>query len=170
MSVSSQYQAGGHIRMTPTIAIIGSFRKHLPIVLRLRQTLRRSGISVSSPLGTKLIRRDLPFVRFTTDDPDHLDAQVQSATLKRIFSADGVYVVAPHGYVGRTTCYEIGRVIQRRQPIYFSERPDDLPVWVPDTHIIDEAALVRLSLANELTWPYSRSTGPVANCERFLVE
>jgi hypothetical protein len=69
---------------------------------------------------------------------------VQTVALHRILRAHFVFVVAPDGYVGRTTCYEIGRIIQSRRPLYFSERLKDLPIRVSDGHVMDLDTLVKL--------------------------
>ena len=50
--------------------------------------------------------------------------------------------MAPDGDVGRATAYEIGRLVQAGRPLYFSAAPDDLPLAVPDSHVLgaDELA------------------------------
>jgi hypothetical protein len=53
------------------------------------------------------------------------------------------YVVAPEGYVGKTTCYEIGRVLQAGKPLYFSNAPQDLPILVPSRFVIEADVLVQ---------------------------
>jgi len=61
-------------------------------------------------------------------------------------------VVAPNGYVGKTTTYEIGRIIQAQRPLYFSESPDDLPIKIPTKHICSASHLATL-LADKLFIP-----------------
>jgi hypothetical protein len=62
-------------------------------------------------------------------------SETQSRTLGRIIAADLTFVTAPNGYIGRTTCYEIGRLVQARRPLFFSERPKDLPIQVDATFV-----------------------------------
>src|SRR4051794_37329956 len=114
------------------IALIGSFREaNYPTVRTCIELFVSAGLEIVSPAGTPIIS-GVEFVRFATDPVNLSDAEIQTVTLERIFSADAVYVVTgSKGYVGRTTCYEIGRIVQRTQPIYFSEVPDDLPIQVP---------------------------------------
>lgn len=50
--------------------------------------------------------------------------------LDKIIRADMVYVYNPNGYVGKTTCYEIGFCFSKKKPIYFFDYPDDLPISV----------------------------------------
>ncbi|GAA0455291.1 hypothetical protein [Sphingomonas molluscorum] len=124
------------------VAVIGSFRQHYDAVLSAIETFRAAGWSVTSPDGSSVLDPAVEFVRFDTDEPDWTDAEIQSITLERIFSADLTYVIAPSGYVGRTTCYEIGRLIQSGRPIYFSEKPEDLPIRVPDRFVATPEQLV----------------------------
>lgn len=117
------------------VAVIGSFRKHYDDVLACIRCFADAGWTVTSPTGSEVLEPGIDFVRFSTDDPELSDEEVQTVTLERIFSADVVYVVAPDGYVGRTTCYEIGRLVQAGHPVYFSDRPADLPIRVADQFV-----------------------------------
>lgn len=108
----------------------------------LCRALRDAGITVTTPQGDSIINAGHDFVRYGTDDPALSDDAVQSLALHRILRAHLVYAVLPDGYIGRTTCYEVGRVVQARRPIYFSQRPNDLPIWVPDQFILDQASLL----------------------------
>lgn len=124
------------------VALIGSFRQHYDAVLEVYSTFRYAGLSVTTPKGTPINKHGIPFVRFESDPTHWSDAMVQVVALHRILAADFVYVVAPNGYVGRTTCYEIGRIIHARQPLYFSSIPNDLPVLVPDGHVCSAEDIV----------------------------
>jgi hypothetical protein len=128
--------------MVRTAAIIGSFKQHYEEIRVVWQRFNTVGLHVTSPKGTPIIKPGIPFVRFESDPAHWSDAFVQTVALHRIVRADFVYVVTLGGYVGRTTCYEIGRIIQAARPIYFSEHPHDLPIAVPDSHIIDSKLLV----------------------------
>jgi len=134
-----------------TVAVIGSFRQHFDKVREAAVVLRQQGWEVTTPVG-EVLDSSRRFVRLSGDDEAHDDITVQSVALQRILAAEVVYAVVPGGYVGRTTCYEIGRVIQAARPLYLSERPDDLPIYVPDAHILPPQQLSRLQ---ELSWLYS---------------
>ena len=118
-----------------SVALIGSFRQHYVDVLDALSVFIEVGLKVTTPKGTEIIKHGIPFVRFESDENGWSDEMVQVAALHRILRASFVFTVVPNGYVGRTTCYEIGRVIQAQQPVYFSDRPNDLPLWIPDSHI-----------------------------------
>ena len=124
------------------MSIIGSFRQHYQEVLTTWLEFQGAGWTVTSPLGSAVIEEGIPFVRFETDEPAWNDPTVQTVALHRILRSCLTYVVAPDGYVGRTTCYELGRVLQADQPVYFSTQPLDLPLAVPRTHVLTPGELI----------------------------
>jgi hypothetical protein len=129
-----------------TVAIIGSFRQFYKEVLEAHEIFRKNGIVVTSPKGDAVSKDGIPFVRFKSDSETLDDPSVQVVALHRILRADAVYVVAPAGYVGNTTCYEIGRVVQAAKPLFFSEPPQDLPIRVPNRSIVSASELAELLL------------------------
>jgi len=140
--MTSGHGSGDAARMpNRSVAIIGSFRQHYDQVLSAWTDFRSAGWNVTSPKGTPIVEPGIPFVRFESDYPEWDDGIVQTVALHRILRADLTYVVAPDGYVGRTTCYEIGRVIQANRPLYISCQPVDLPLIIPDLHIVSPTVL-----------------------------
>ena len=155
--------------MPRSVAIIGSFRQHYGVVLSAWRTFKDAGWLITSPLGDPIVEEGIPFVRFTSDEASWGDPEVQTVALHRILRADLVYVAAPKGYVGRTTCYEIGRVVQADRPIYFSEGPDDLPLLVPDDRIVAPAELVDLLTTQPPRPLYADVTSRAGERERALL-
>jgi hypothetical protein len=155
-----------------SVSIIGSFKQHNESIQLVCATLRSAGIAVTSPVGSTIVQKGIDFVRFPCDPPDWSNPAVQSRALQRIFSADLVYVVAPAGYVGKTTCYEIGRVLQRRQPIYFSAQPLDLPLHVPTSFVFDEVELLRRvsDPSWEPIWLFELDGDHASGLERDLIK
>lgn len=131
--------------MSASVAIIGSFKtvERYKAVLASIDAFRAEGWTVTSPAGSAVLEANIDFVRFETDHPDMSDAEVQSVTLERIMSADIVFVTVPDGYIGRTTCYEIGRLVQARRPIFFSTMPGDLPILVASRFIAEASVVAR---------------------------
>ena len=134
-STPRHQQSSKRMSMLSTVAIIGSFRQHYRQVCEVWGVFNELGLEVTSPRGTLVVQEGIPFVRFISDPPDWDDPLVQTVALHRILRAEFVYVVAPNGYVGRTTCYEIGRIVQAKRPVYFSEYPEDLPMQVAADHV-----------------------------------
>jgi len=124
-----------------SVALIGSFRQHYDAVLKSLRAFTSIGLAVTTPRGSTIVKHGIPFVRFESDESEWTDEMIQVVALHRILRADFVFVVVPNGYVGRTTCYEIGLIIQARKPVYFSERPNDLPVCIPEEHICSASFL-----------------------------
>ncbi|GAA1873712.1 hypothetical protein [Asanoa iriomotensis] len=151
------------------VAIIGSFKQHYSAVREALASFRRAGIEVTTPKGAEIQEEGIAFVRFHSDPPEWDDSTVQTIALHRILRADAVYVVAPGGYVGRTTCYEIGRIFQAARPIYFSEHPDDLPVAIPGTHIVAPIDLVKLILTGNASSPFAAEDSTYLSLERRLL-
>jgi hypothetical protein len=163
-------QAAGHLNADPwSVAVIGSFKQHYVAVCGAIALFRDAGWTVTSPAGTEILEEGIDFVRFSSDDTSLSDACVQSVTLRNIFAADLVYVVAPEGYVGRTTCYEVGRLIQARRPVYVSAHPIDLPVQVPAHFVLSPEALVaRFAMGAVPVGWYDEGNDQLATIEREL--
>ena len=102
-----------------SVALIGSFRQHYNVVLESLSAFEAVGLTVTAPRGTGIVKHGIPFVRFESDETEWTDEMIQVAALHRILRADFVFTVVPNGYVGRTTCYEIGRVIQAKKTVVF---------------------------------------------------
>jgi hypothetical protein len=137
-----------------SVAIIGSFRQHYNQVLSAWNVFSAAGLEITSPKGASELEPGIEFVRFESDDPELTDTQVQGLALNRILGADFTYAVMPEGYIGRTACYEIGRVLQADRPLYFSEKPKDLPLKVPESRIASAAELVE-RFVDDMPYPLS---------------
>jgi hypothetical protein len=146
MRHSSRPEPAGHRRkqVAPgSVAIIGSFRQHYQSIVAAVREFEAAGVAVGSPVVSTIINPGADFVRFESDSPESSDLEIEAATLERVLNCDLVYVVAPAGYVGRTTCYELGRVHERAIPVYFSARPLDLPIAIPARSVLSVREIVR---------------------------
>lgn len=135
--------------MAYQVSIIGSFRKRYKEVVRIVSLLLEMGLSVASPSGSKVCNSVGEFVIFETDNPEFTPEEIQMITLEKILNSDAVYVCDPKGYVGKTTCYEIGFCYSRNKPLYFLEKPKDLPVPVHDAQIMSPEDFGKIVLNNE---------------------
>jgi ADP-ribose pyrophosphatase YjhB (NUDIX family) len=137
----------------PSVSVVGSFRQHYPQVAHATRIFAAAGITVRSPVISRIVNPGEEFPRFESDPPLSADHHIQAATFEKIFASDFVYVVAPAGYVGRTTSYELGRVHERGIPVYFSEPPRDLPIEVPAGAVLDPYALAQLVAGSATALP-----------------
>lgn len=135
--------------MAYQVSVIGSFRKRYKEVVRTVNVLRKMGLSVTSPSGSKVCNSVEDFVIFETDNSEFKPVEIQMITLEKILNSDAVYVYNPKGYVGKTTCYEIGFCYSRYKPLYFLERPEDLPMPVAEMQIISPEDFGKIVLNNE---------------------
>jgi hypothetical protein len=130
-----------------SVALIGSFKQHLNEIWKVREFFVGRGIEVITPTGQEVEDPEEDFVRFRKEFEEHDNQTIQTITMHRILLADATYVVDVKGYVGNTTSYEIGRIVQACRPLYFSEAPDDLPLLVPKKNIVSQEQLAEMILA-----------------------
>mgnify|MGYP002511527140 CR=1 FL=1 len=135
--------------MAYQVSVIGSFRRRYKEVVKIVSVLRKMGLSVASPNGSKVCDSIEEFVIFETDNPEFNPEEIQMITLEKILNSDAVYVCDPKGYVGKTTCYEIGFCYSRNKPLYFLEKPKDLPMPVDEEQIISPEEFGKIVLNNE---------------------
>jgi hypothetical protein len=129
-----------------TGSIIGSFRKHYNYVKSIIDLFEEAGIIILSPKRSNILNPNVEFVIFHSDNPNYCPEEIQLIALHRILRSDFVYVCNPDVYVGRTTCYEIGRVVERKIPLFFNNVPEDLPIFIPQKSIITPESLVEYYL------------------------
>lgn len=126
-----------------SVSILGSFRKHYTQIAAAAKEFEAGGVTVNSPTISLIINPGEPHVRFASDPPFLPDHIIQEIAFNRIFVSDFIYVMAPAGYIGRTTCYELGRVRERGIPVFFSEPVQDLPIEIPPHSVIQPSDLVQ---------------------------
>ena len=131
-------------------AIIGSFRKFYKDISEVIRLFRKEGCTVTSPYLSDICDSRDDFVIFLDDDSTQSNDEIQTETLRRILNADAVYVYDPEGYVGKTTCFEIGFLMEHKKPLYYLEQPSDLPIPVATTHILSPYEFVKRIKSQEL--------------------
>lgn len=124
------------------ISIIGSFRKHFADIQNVISLFERQGHTVLSPKCSHIVGEDDGFVILSTDNPRYSPIDIQTMVFHRAFRSDFVYVWNPEGYIGKTTCYEIGRLTERRIPLFYKEYPLDVPIYIPKGSVISPGGLI----------------------------
>jgi len=124
-------------------SLIGSFRRHYPQVRHAAAQLEAAGVAIRSPSIAVIVNPGDSYVRFDSDSPDCSDLLIQAATFERLYASDFIYVVAPGGYVGRSTAYELGQIHARGIPVFYSERLDDVPFGAPSWSVASAEDLAR---------------------------
>lgn len=126
------------------ISIIGSFRKYYDEIKKVIKLFEDNGIEILSPEFSIVTHSIDDFVVFASDNLQLSPADIQTETLNKILKSDVVFVYNPKGYVGRTTCYEIGVLRTTSISIFFLEKPKDLPINVDSNYIVQPKELVYL--------------------------
>ena len=121
-------------------SIIGSFRKYYEEVTQIIDIFKKTGIDVLSPKKSEITDEIDNFVILQSDKAKE-PIEIQLITLNRILRSDFVYVYNPSGYVGKTTCYELGKIEQKNIPIFYFSKPRDLPILVYSSSITSPESL-----------------------------
>lgn len=128
------------------VALIGSFRKpeNYKLIKDIIKLIEAQKIFVVSPMGSDVNAKRDDFVIFETDNKNFSNEKIQFDTITKIFSSNAVYVINVNGYIGKTTSYEIGRIIEKKIPLYFIEYPKDLPICVSKEQIVKPKEFIRI--------------------------
>ena len=158
-----------------TGCIIGSFRKYYNDIISAIQLFEENGHKILSPKSSRIERNEQGFVIFipfqdglplslvtkvvaivilSADNPNYTHVDIQTMVFHRAFQSDFVYVWDPGGYVGKTTCYEIGRLIERKVPLYYMEYPIDVPIYVPKGSVLSIENFISYIKYNKKLPPY----------------
>lgn len=151
-----------------TGCIIGSFRKYYADILKVIESFEESNHIILSPKYSSISRNEDGFVILESDADGLSHIDIQTMVFHRAFRSDFVYVWNPNGYVGKTTSYEIGRLIERKIPLYYKEYPVDVPIYVPTGSVITVSDLIEYVRINKTLPPYKQDpsivTRQLRNC------
>lgn len=117
------------------ITIIGSFRKYYEDICEIIDKFEQNGIEIMSPKKSFIVNSVDGFVVLNTDAKTEKPFIIQEHVFENIKKSDAVYVWNPKGYLGNSTCYEIGKVMEMGKLIIFKEFPNDLPIRVEKSMI-----------------------------------
>ena len=130
------------------ITIIGSFRRYYNDICDLIDVLNENNINVLSPKKSFIVDDIDGFVMLDTDKRDQKPYIIQEHVFDNIGKSHMVYVWNPEGYLGNSTCYEIGKIKSMEKVLIFKEYPKDLPIEIKDNMVKDVKELI-LWLKNE---------------------
>lgn len=129
--------------------IIGSFQKYYNDILNVIECFEENGINILSPKHSSIERNENGFVILKSDYNYLQHDEIELMVFHRMFQSDFVYVWNPGGYIGKTTCYEIGRAEERGLTIFFKEIPVDLPVFISNDAIVSPENLCGYIMRNQ---------------------
>jgi hypothetical protein len=108
-----------------TVAISGSFHRHLDAISAAVQELTDRSVRVLSPSDPRIVSTRGDFF-FVASDLFRSIRLVQDRHLGAIRAADFVWLVCPDGQVGRSASLELGYAIAAGVPIFSVLSPNDL--------------------------------------------
>lgn len=117
------------------ITVIGSFKKYYEDICNLIDLMDKHGVRVLSPKKSRIVENIEGFVILESDDRNCQPYVIQEHVFDNISKSNYVYVWNPGGYLGNSTCYEIGKIMGMEIPLFFKESPKDLPLKVDDCQI-----------------------------------
>jgi NTP pyrophosphatase (non-canonical NTP hydrolase) len=107
-----------------SVAISGSFRRHLDGIMETARQFADLGIDVLSPRISKAIKKNAPFVLLESDDSSNPEI-LEQRHLEAIAAADALYVYNRDGYFGYSTTLELGWAVALAKPIFCREQVAD---------------------------------------------
>ncbi|OGD61186.1 hypothetical protein A3A71_01150 [Candidatus Berkelbacteria bacterium RIFCSPLOWO2_01_FULL_50_28] len=107
-----------------TVTIIGSYRKHLDGIIKIKAELELQGVRVLSPRFTQPINRDDEFITFVGEEK-MTHSEIEKVHLDSITKSDAVIVCDKGGYVGNATLFEIGYAYALGKRIIFTSKPEE---------------------------------------------
>lgn len=128
--------------------IIGSFQKYYDEILKVIEYFNSNGIDILSPKSSFIVKNEEGFVILGSDYSELRHEEIQLMVFHKMYQSDFIYIWNPSGYIGKTTCYEIGKAEGNNIPIYFKENPIDLPIFISQDAVISPEELCEYIVKN----------------------
>ena len=108
-----------------TVAVSGSFHRHMQAITAAVQQLATLSIRVLSPADPRIVAQQGEFL-FVASDPVRSVRLVQDRHLESIRAANFLWLVCPDGYVGQSASMEVGFAAAVGVTIFATRLPSDL--------------------------------------------
>jgi hypothetical protein len=132
------------------VTIIGSFRKFYSEICSLIDEFESNGITVLSPKKSYIVNELNGYVILNSDNKLKKPYQIQQRVFECAEKSDFIYVWNPNGYIGVSTAYEIGHIVEMGKTLYYKEIVDDLPIFIPDKNIKSPEQIIALYAENKV--------------------
>jgi len=112
--------------------IHGSFQKHFEEIRRVRQIFIAAGIEVLAPEFSNIVdsKDGFAILESNTGTDQRMIELLYLHNLKRLGENGFSYFVDPDGYIGKSVSYELGIAQLSNVRCFFSEAPNDHPVYL----------------------------------------
>lgn len=108
-----------------SVAVSGSFHRHMERISAAVQELASLSIRVLSPADPRVVAHQGEFL-FVASDRVRSVRLVQDRHLESIRAADFLWLVCPDGYIGQSASMEVGFAAAIGVPIFSTHAPSDL--------------------------------------------
>jgi len=119
------------VAMNLSVAISGSFRKHLSELKFVISKFESEGIKVLCPLTTNTIDPKAEFIVLTSDDPSLSNSKLEMNYMRKIGSSDFHYIYNLNGYIGYSVAAEIAYARLKGISIIMSEEIKNFSTDIP---------------------------------------
>lgn len=145
------------------VIIHGSFGRYFDDIRAASKVFKSAGIKILAPESLEIAAIKSSFLLLENEeelDPRYVELRYLH-NLQKLGSGGFSYFVNPNGYIGKSAAFELGIALSLGVPCYFSHKPKDLPVYIPNSHILSPQALTEKIMTNQslpLASPHTRRT------------
>ncbi len=128
----------------------GSFGNHFEEIRNTAKIFSDGGVKILAPRSLEITAIKGSFLLLEDEenlDPRYVELQYLQ-NLQKLGPYGFSYFVNPNGYIGKSAAFELGIALATNVPCYFSHKPKDLPVYVPNEYIISPKELVEIIISN----------------------
>jgi|SRR5271165_3335855 len=131
----------------PTVAVSGSFHRHMEAIIAAVQELTSRSVRVLSPADPRVVAQQDEFL-FVASDRVRSVRLVQDRHLESIRAANFLWLVSPDGYVGQSASMEIGFATAVGVSIFSTHAPSDLTLRQYVTTVPSLTEALRIAVAS----------------------
>ncbi len=133
------------------VILHGSFGQHFEQIRAVAGVFRTAGVEILAPKSLEITALKDSFLLLENEenlDPRYVELQYLHQ-LQKLGPNGFSYFVNPGGYIGRSAAFELGIALASNVPCYFSHKPKDLPIYVPNAHILSPELLAERIFARQ---------------------
>lgn len=150
--------------MKLSVAISGSFRKHLNELKLVISKFGLEGIRVLCPLTTNSIDPEAEFVVLASDDPSLPNYKLEMNYMRQIGSSDFHYIYNLNGYIGYSVAAEMAYAKLKGIPIIMSEEIKNFSINIPM-----EAHRILRSIGETIVYVDNISIDSIRSCQNKIL-
>jgi ADP-ribose pyrophosphatase YjhB (NUDIX family) len=126
------------------VILHGSFGNHFEEIREAAKLFSEAGVKILAPESMEITAIKGSFLLLESEeklDPYYVELRYLH-NLQKLGPNGFSYFVNPNGYIGKSAAFEFGIALATNVPCYFSHKPKDLPVYVPNENILSPQAMI----------------------------